>query len=64
LPDGVRQFAYIFEMRTVKPVLYSDNKTYQCAYYNSSRVVSKESKHTIDTIGGESVNLNTWKGVC
>jgi len=52
VPPGVVQESYMFEMRTQNPVLFSDGKTYRCAYYSTGRVYSSSNFHVITTIGG------------
>ena len=64
LPVGLEQKSYIFEMRTVDPILYSDGDTYMCAYYSSTRVYSSNNFHSIDTINGETIDIDNWAGVC
>lgn len=60
IPEGFNQTSYIFQMRTFYPVLYSDNITYQCAYYNSGKQNSSIPSHTV------SLNMNaaSWIGLC
>ena len=63
-PPRVQQHSYIFEMRTIDPILYNDGKTYMCAYYSSARVYSNDKFHYIDTVNGETIDIDNWAGVC
>lgn len=61
VPSDIKQSSFIFEMRTINKVLYSDGKTYDCAYYNSGKVQSTISQHSISI---QSLILSTWQGAC
>ncbi len=68
LPEGITQKSFVFEIRTMYPVLFSDGVTYQCAYHNSSKIQDEQSSDIVSIKPEYSIintlDENTWKGVC